>query len=136
MKIGIIGLGNIAQKAYLPVISGMNDVELVLCTRNPETLNRVSAMYRIPQCVQTVDELIERGINAAFVHSATEAHAEITEKLLNNDIDVYVDKPIAYSYDDALKLVQLTCGHYQGFLPCFSVLIQCQAHFAPLISCT
>ncbi|MEF1307816.1 gfo/Idh/MocA family oxidoreductase, partial [Vibrio owensii] len=34
MKIGIIGLGDIAQKAYLPVITQLPNVELVFCTRN------------------------------------------------------------------------------------------------------
>lgn len=32
MKIGIIGLGDIAQKAYLPAITQHSDVELVFCT--------------------------------------------------------------------------------------------------------
>lgn len=34
MRIGIIGLGDIAQKAYLPVLSKKEGIELVLCTRN------------------------------------------------------------------------------------------------------
>lgn len=108
MRIGIIGLGNIAQKAYLPVITSRRDVELILCTRNGDTLNKLSEMYRIRECVHTVDELINHGIDAAFVHSSTESHKGIVEKLLNNNINVYVDKPISYSYDEALKLVKLS----------------------------
>ena len=39
MKIGVIGLGNIAQKAYLPTYSECRHLaEFVLATRNPETL--------------------------------------------------------------------------------------------------
>ena len=39
MKIGVIGLGDIAQKAYLPVMVEMQDeVEWHLCSRNGETL--------------------------------------------------------------------------------------------------
>lgn len=108
MKIGIIGLGNIAQKAYLPVITSMKDIDLVFCTRNQDTLNKLSRMYRVHECVQNVDELVKHGIDAAFVHSATESHMQIVEKLLNNNIHVYVDKPISYSYGDALKLVELS----------------------------
>ncbi len=38
MKIGVIGLGNIAQKAYLPTYSECRHLaEFVLATRNPET---------------------------------------------------------------------------------------------------
>ena len=40
MRIGIIGLGDIAQKAYLPVLNEKEGIELVLCTRNKEKLER------------------------------------------------------------------------------------------------
>lgn len=108
MKIGIIGLGGIAQKAYLPVITTRSGVELIFCTRNEDTLNKLSKMYRISQYVNNVDELINLGIEAAFVHTATESHVEIVEKLLLNNIHVYVDKPIAYTYNEALKLMVLS----------------------------
>lgn len=108
MRIGIIGLGSIAQKAYLPVITTKDNLELILCSRNNDTLNKLSKMYRIPSCVNTVEELIELGIDAAFVHSSTESHAEIVENLLRNKIHVYVDKPISYSYNDACALAELS----------------------------
>jgi virulence factor len=108
MKIGIIGLGDIAQKAYLPVITTRSDVELVFCTRNAYTLNKLCKMYRVSKYAKTVDELLTMGIDAAFVHTSTESHVEIVEKLLLNNIHVYVDKPIAYNYDDALKLMKLS----------------------------
>ena len=59
MKIGIIGLGDIAQKGYLPVLTEKENIELILCTRNINTLKKLSEKYRIKQYVQTVDELIE-----------------------------------------------------------------------------
>ena len=71
MKIGIIGLGVIAQKAYLPVLTEKENIEVLLCTRNLDTLNKLAMKYRIPQYVQTVDELIGKGIDAAFVSTAT-----------------------------------------------------------------
>ncbi|CAI2325393.1 hypothetical protein IFVP22_C210118 [Vibrio parahaemolyticus] len=42
MKIGIIGLGDIAQKAYLPVITQLPNVELVFCTRDAEALSSLT----------------------------------------------------------------------------------------------
>jgi virulence factor len=107
MRIGIIGLGDIAKKAYLPVITNNTEVELVLCTRKLETLETMSKQYKIKEYVQTVEELLEKKLDAAFIHSATEVHVQIAEKLLNNGINVYIDKPIAYSYEKAKKLVEL-----------------------------
>ena len=42
MKIGCIGLGDIAQKAYLPVLATLPGVELHLQTRTPATLDLVA----------------------------------------------------------------------------------------------
>lgn len=88
MKIGLIGLGDIAKKAYLPVLSEKGGIELVLCTRNEETLEKLSKKYRIEETVQSVDELIHKKIDAAFISTATEAHFEIAEKLLANGIHI------------------------------------------------
>jgi virulence factor len=107
MKIGIIGLGDIAKKAYLPVLSKKEGIELVLCTRNPETLNELADTYRIAKKVQTVDELIKMKIDAAFVSTATEAHFEIAEKLLENGINVYIDKPISMNFEQTKRIVML-----------------------------
>jgi virulence factor len=107
VKIGLIGLGDIAKKAYLPVLSEKDGIELVLCTRNEKTLHRLSDKYRIENCVQTVDELIDANIDAAIVSTATEAHFEITENLLENGVHVYIDKPISLNLRETERIVQL-----------------------------
>ncbi|WP_040210446.1 Gfo/Idh/MocA family protein [Clostridium polynesiense] len=108
MKVGIIGLGNIAEKAYLPVITSKEDIELVFCTRNVNKLNKLSNKYRIKEHTTSLKELISMGIDAAFVHTATESHTETAKMLLENGINVYIDKPISYYYEDALNLAELS----------------------------
>lgn len=107
MKIGIVGLGDIAKKSYLPVLSEKEGIELVLCTRNTDTLNRLSKKYRIEDKVNTVDELIGKGVEAVFVSVATDGHFEIAEKLLRNGIHVYIDKPISMNFHETEKIVKL-----------------------------
>jgi virulence factor len=132
MKIGIIGLGDIARKAYLPVISCKPELELILCTRKAKVLESLSKQYKIKETVQTVEELIEAKAEAAFIHSATESHVEIAEMLLNKGIHVYVDKPIAYTYEEAKKLADLaeknnrllTVGFNRRFAPMYKSLSQ------------
>lgn len=82
LRIGIIGLGNICEKAYLPVVTSLDDIDLVFCTRNIDKLKYYSKKYRVKEYVTSVDELISKNIEAAFIHTATESHAEIIEKLL------------------------------------------------------
>lgn len=128
MKIGIIGLGNICEKAYLPVITSLQDIELIFCTRNSERLSTFSKKYRIVECTSSVDELINKNIDAAFIHTATESHAEIVEKLLNNNIHVYVDKPISYNYEDSVRLSDLAKKMNKIFMVGFN------RRFAPMYS--
>lgn len=107
MRIGIIGLGDIAQKAYLPVLSKKEGIELVLCTRNQEKLKKLANKYRLTEYVQTVDELINQKIDAAFVCTPSATHFEIAKKLLEQGIHVYIDKPISMDFNESKQIVQL-----------------------------
>ena len=128
LKIGIIGLGNICEKAYLPAITSIEDIEIVFCTRNIDKLKKISKKYRIVEYTSSVDDLISKNIDAAFVHTATESHAEIVEKLLKNNIHVYVDKPISYSYEDSIRLSNLAKKMNKIFMTGFN------RRFAPMYS--
>ncbi|PLR97843.1 Gfo/Idh/MocA family protein [Bacillus sp. T33-2] len=106
MKIGIIGLGDIAQKAYLPVLAERGDIEFHLYTRNQQKLAAIGAKYRFHQH-NDFDSMLQSGIKGAFVHSSTESHYEIVRKLLEAGIHVYVDKPITYELESARELTRL-----------------------------
>ncbi|MCP3821803.1 Gfo/Idh/MocA family oxidoreductase [Streptomyces sp. A3M-1-3] len=109
MKVGCIGLGDIAQKAYLPVLTTRPGVELHLQTRTPATLSRVADSHRIPaeHCHTTLESLLAEGLDAAFVHAPTAVHPEIVTRLLQAGVATYVDKPLAYEIDDSRRLVEL-----------------------------
>ncbi|MFE0105572.1 Gfo/Idh/MocA family protein [Streptomyces sp. NPDC059009] len=109
MKIGCIGLGDIAQKAYLPVLTTQPGTELHLQTRTPETLARVGATHHIPdeRLHTDLDALLAQGLDAAFVHAPTTVHPEIVGRLLEAGVATYVDKPLAYELADSERLVRL-----------------------------
>ncbi|MER5811891.1 Gfo/Idh/MocA family oxidoreductase [Streptomyces sp. NPDC002033] len=109
MKVGVIGLGDIAQKAYLPVLTTRPGVELHLQTRTPATLERIGALHHIPaeRRHTTLDALLAQGLDAAFVHAPTAAHPEIVARLLQAGVPTYVDKPLAYEFADSRRLVEL-----------------------------
>jgi virulence factor len=107
IPVAVIGLGDIAQKAYLPVLTAQPGLELRLMTRDRAKLDRLGDAYRIPYRTTDLDELIASGPVAAFVHAATDQHVPIVEKLLTAGIDVYVDKPLAHDLDGSRHLVEL-----------------------------
>ncbi|MEU8678151.1 Gfo/Idh/MocA family oxidoreductase [Streptomyces sp. NPDC048560] len=140
MKVGCIGLGDIAQKAYLPVLSTLPGVELHLQTRTPATLATVAASHRIPaaQCHRDLDSLLAQGLDAAFVHAPTAVHPEITRRLIEAGVPTYVDKPLAYEYADSAELValaeergvSLAVGFNRRLAPAYA---QCAEHPRELI---
>ncbi|MEE4546411.1 Gfo/Idh/MocA family oxidoreductase [Streptomyces sp. V4-01] len=107
MKIGVIGLGDIAQKAYLPVLAAQPGLELHLQTRTPATLDRVGDALRLPNRHTTLDALLDQGLDAAFVHAPTTHHVEIAERLIEAGVPAYVDKPLAYDLAGARRVVTL-----------------------------
>ncbi len=109
LKIGIIGLGDIAQKAYLPVLSS-KDLEIHLFTRNQERLIRIGRQYRLSNLHYSLDSILESGIKGAFVHTASESHESIIEQLLMHNIHVYVDKPITYDFASSKRLLDLAAS--------------------------
>ncbi|MFF4564716.1 Gfo/Idh/MocA family protein [Streptomyces sp. NPDC001435] len=109
MKVGCIGLGDIAQKAYLPVLGMRPGIELHLQTRTPETLARLADGLHLPAGRRhtTLDSLLAQDLDAAFVHAPTPAHPEIVTRLLEAGVPTYVDKPLAYELADSERLVKL-----------------------------
>ncbi|PBD00708.1 virulence factor [Streptomyces sp. OV198] len=109
MKVGCIGLGDIAQKAYLPVLGVQPGVELHLQTRTPATLARVGDSLHLPPEQRHTDlsDLLAQNLDAAFVHAATVAHPEIVTRLLEAGVPTFVDKPLAYGLADSERLVRL-----------------------------
>jgi len=107
LKLGVIGLGDIAQKAYLPVYSKIKDIEYHFFTRNQSKLQSIGSQYRFENLHTSLESLLDSGIKGAFIHSSTSSHEEIVHELLKHNIHVFVDKPITDNYKGAKRLVEL-----------------------------
>ena len=138
LKIGVIGLGDIAQKGYLPVLAALPGLELHLHTRTPATLDLIGDVYRLPHRHTSLDTLLDQGLDAAFVHAPTVVHPEIVTRLLEAGVPTYVDKPLAYELADSERLVRLAeerevslaVGFNRRFAPGYT---QCADHPRELI---
>jgi virulence factor len=130
LRVGVVGLGDIAQKAYLPVLTGRDDVELTLMTRDADRLRRVARRYGVPRGTTDLDELLDPAVDAAFVHASTSAHVELVERLLSAGVHVLVDKPLAPTFAGASHLVELAerqhvslaVGFNRRFAPAYASL--------------
>ncbi|MER6049299.1 Gfo/Idh/MocA family oxidoreductase [Streptomyces sp. NPDC001793] len=140
MKVGCIGLGDIARKAYLPVLGAQPGIELHLATRNPVALQQAGDTYRLTgrQLHADLDGLLAAAPDAVFVHAATVAHPELVTRLIEAGVPTYVDKPIAYDIADTRRIVALAeergvglaVGFNRRFAPGYA---QCLEHPRELI---
>ena len=126
IKVGVIGLGNIAQKAYLPVDSQLQDrFEWYLVSRQAEKLQHLQKKYGFQHGTTRMDDLFEENVQAVFIHTATSTHYAIIKKFLQHGVHVYVDKPISENLAEVKELYQiaaeqhvlLTCGFNRRFAP-------------------
>jgi len=106
-RIGMVGLGNIAQKAYLPILSKETNWSFEgAFSPSKDKRKAICSQYRIPD-FDSIEKLANH-CDAVFVHSATSTHYEVVSLLLSLGKDVYVDKPLAASVTEAEKLVELS----------------------------
>src|SRR5471032_1240486 len=106
LRIGVVGLGGIAQKAYLPVLSHAKQWTLVGgFSPNQQKAQAVCDSYRMA-CFSRLDSLAEQ-CDAVFVHSSTVSHFEVVSELLRAGVHVYVDKPLAAELDQGEQLIEL-----------------------------
>ncbi|EII3725372.1 Gfo/Idh/MocA family protein [Vibrio cholerae] len=113
MKIAMIGLGDIAQKAYLPVLAQLPDVELVLCTRNPQILAKLAARYRVSETCTDYRDVLQHGVDAVMIHAATDVHSTLAAFFLRLGVPTFVDKPLAASAQECDNLYELAEKYHQ-----------------------
>jgi virulence factor len=126
LRIAMIGLGDIARKAYLPVLGPRADLDLVFVTRSDQVLAEFGAAWRVDRLHAELDTALAEGLDGALVHAATAAHPQIVRRLLEAGVPTMVDKPLADNAADSEALVEL--AETRGV----SLMVGFNRRFAPI----
>ncbi|MGT2753799.1 Gfo/Idh/MocA family protein [Streptococcus ovis] len=110
-KIGIVGIGGISQKAYLPYMRQLSGIEWHVFTRKQEVRDEVVSLFGQSVSYNSLDALLEAGLDGVFIHAATVAHEEIAAQFLKKGIPVYMDKPVTEDYETTTALYELAEKH-------------------------
>ncbi|MGY5957509.1 Gfo/Idh/MocA family oxidoreductase [Kosakonia sp. BK9b] len=131
LRIGVVGLGGIAQKAWLPVLGAATSWTLAAAwSPTREKAERVCATWRIPYADSLAS--LAAQCDAVFVHTSTASHYAVVSELLNLGMHVCVDKPLAENLQDAERLIELAArkkltlmvGFNRRFSPLYQELKQ------------
>lgn len=125
LRVGVVGLGGIAQKAWLPVLGAADGWTLQAAwSPGKEKALRVCETWRIPYA-DSLEQLAAQ-CDAVFVHTSTASHFEVVSRLLGAGVHVCVDKPLADKLSDAESLVELAAR--RGL----TLMVGFNRRFAPL----
>ena len=108
MRIGIIGLGKIAQTQYLPILLNKHETEIVaLCDQSSSLIDTIVTMHGLSENVicHNANELINKKPDFVFV--LTHNHYDISEELIKRGISICVEKPLCWESKQAKVLLEL-----------------------------
>ncbi len=128
MRVVQIGTGGWG-KNHTRILSQLG-VLVAVCDLEKERREKIQKDYAV-KGYQTVEELIENEeFDTAFVCTPTITHKDITEILLKEKKNVFVEKPLTYKSQEGEELeklanknnVLLTCGYIERFNPAVDVV--------------
>ena len=107
-RIGIVGAGNIASIAQLPTLVERDDVELAaLVSRRPDP-GPLMRRWGFGAAYGTVEDMLTaEDLDAVFVLTPRSEHALAVDACLRRGVDVFCEKPLAPSADEAERLADL-----------------------------
>ncbi len=106
VRIGIVGVGWVAQVVHLPTLLKMPEAEVVaICDRDKARVRLVGEKFGITRQYTDLAQMLEREqLDAVDVCTSTDAHKDVTIAALKAGKDVLVEKPIARTYAEALAM--------------------------------
>ncbi|MEN3037629.1 MAG: Gfo/Idh/MocA family oxidoreductase [Candidatus Kryptonium sp.] len=112
VKLGIIGLGGIAQAVHLPILSKLENAQIVaLCDTDKAKARMLAEKYNVPYFYTDYEKMLKEvdEIEAVEILTPTNLHAEMTKACVLAGKDVFVERPLARTYketEDVVKTIE------------------------------
>jgi predicted dehydrogenase len=132
VRVGVIGLGEVAQVIHLPILRELGDrfVVTAICDVSPSLLAAMGDRYAIPASARHDDyrSLVTRDdVDLVFVINSTEYHAECAIAALVAGKHVLIEKPVCLTIREAEEIARARdaagtvamVGYMRRFAPAF-----------------
>ncbi|MFH2004867.1 MAG: Gfo/Idh/MocA family oxidoreductase [Bacteroidota bacterium] len=118
LKIGVVGLGWVAQVYHLPVLKKMSDLEIVaICDHDKGKAKSVGEKFGVSKIYTDYEEmLISTELNAVDICTPTDLHKSMSIAALQAGLDVFVERPIARSYEEARDISEAVTKNKRNFM--------------------
>lgn len=132
IKVGLIGLGEVAQLMHLPLLADDPRFDIAAVTDVSKSLvDHVAARYGVPTRHASAEALIaDPALDAVFILTPDFLHAPLLEASIKAQKHVFIEKPAALTADELRPLVKLNetnkktvfVGYMRRFAPAFLAL--------------
>lgn len=132
LRVGLIGLGEVAQLMHLPLLADDQRFEIAAVTDvSPSLVAHVAERYGVKTQHATADALIaDPSLDAVFILTPDFLHAPLLEKSIRAGKHVFIEKPAALTAAELKPLLELEktntktvfVGYMRRFAPAFTAL--------------
>ncbi|MFI5136076.1 MAG: Gfo/Idh/MocA family protein [Chitinophagales bacterium] len=113
LRLGIVGLGWVSQVFHLPLLTKFEDAEVVaVCDRDKARSKMIAEKFGIARHYTDYQQMLAtEDLAAVDVCTSTDAHLQVTLDALEAGKDVFVEKPIARHYSEAVQMAEAAKQH-------------------------
>ena len=129
LKVGLIGLGEVAQLMHLPLLADDQRFQIAAITDvSPSLVDHVATRYSVPTRHASAEALIaDPNLDAVFILTPDHLHAPLLEQAIRAKKHVFIEKPAALTAAELRPLVDLDqrnekvvfVGYMRRFSPAF-----------------
>lgn len=115
---GFIGCGEVTEKKSGPAFNEVEGSRVVaVMSRNADKARSYAERHQIPRWYADAQELIDDpDVNAVYIATPPSSHATFAIMAMRSGKPVYVEKPLASSYEDCARINRIS---EQTGVPCF-----------------
>lgn len=128
VNLAFIGAGSYAQGSLLPNLpDSPSIVRKGVLTNSGTTSRRVAERFKFEFCASDENDILRNtGINTVFITTRHDSHARYVIGALENNKNVYVEKPLCLTVEELLKIKKLCTEKNR------SLMVGFNRRFAPL----
>jgi scyllo-inositol 2-dehydrogenase (NADP+) len=111
LRIAIVGYGIAGANFHAPIVASTPSCEVAaIVTRNAERKQKAKTEYPRAQIFEHADDIWQHAelFDVVIIASPNKTHVEFAEKALKAGIHVVLDKPMAPTYADCQRLIEIS----------------------------
>lgn len=116
IKWGFIGCGKAVERRALPAFRQLEHSDIIaVCSRTPARAKAFAERYGIKRWYSDVQNLVtDPDVDAVYIATPPSLHSTYAVMALMAGKAVYVEKPLAISYDECLRINRVAAAQHQA----------------------